>query len=99
MIKRVFKSNLVLYVLSALFLAGMASAQSGPIVWTVPSLQRVGLSDAAGSGTLAQLYAGKGEYESFQIIVKAPSGGLSHVNATLTALTNYPGQTTSTPTL
>src|SRR5690242_14945564 len=68
MTKRVFNSNFALYVLSALFLAGMASGQSGPIVWTAPSLQRVGPSDAAGSGTLAQLYAGKGEYESFQII-------------------------------
>lgn len=95
MTKRVFKSNFALYVLSALFLAGMASAQSGPIVWTAPSLQRVGPSDAAGSGTRAQLYAGKGEYESFQIIVKAPSGGLSNVNVTVSDLTSGAGQTIS----
>ena len=46
--KRVFKSNLALYVLFAILFAGIASAQSGPIVWVIPSLQRVRPSDPAG---------------------------------------------------
>lgn len=77
------------------FLLLQVSAQAAPIIWTVPSLVRVGPSDGAGSGTLAQLYAGKGEYESFQIIVKAPSGGLSNVNVTVTDLTSSSGFTIS----
>jgi len=91
--KTFFHSNFVLHTFAVLLLsAGMASAQS-PIIWVAPSLQRVGPSDAAGSGTQAQLYAGKGEYESFQIIVKAPSGGLSNVNVSVSDLTSSSGQT------
>lgn len=64
------------------------SAQSGPAVWIVPSLQRVGPTDAAGSSSAAQISAARGETESFQIIVRAPDGnGLSNVNATVTDLT------------
>ncbi|PYT30747.1 MAG: hypothetical protein DMG58_13660, partial [Acidobacteria bacterium] len=93
--KRVFKSNLALYVLFAILFAGIASAQSGPIVWVIPSLQRVRPSDPAGTGTLAELYAGKGEYESFQIGVHAPGSGLTNVNVTVSDLTSGAGHTIS----
>ena len=62
-------------------------AQSGPTVWIAPSLQRVGPTAAAGSGTGAQIAAGRGETESFQIIVRAPGNALSNVNVTVTDLT------------
>ena len=75
----------------SLLLQATASAQSSPMVWVVPSLQRVGPSDAAGSGTLAQLSAAKGEYESFQIIVRAPASGLTNVNVSVTDLTGPAG--------
>jgi len=52
-------------------------------------------SDPAGTGTLAQLYAGKGEYESFQIGVHAPGSGLTNVNVTVSDLTSGAGQTIS----
>jgi len=58
----------------AFFGLAPASAQS---VWVVDSLQRVGPSDAAGSTSSIGLYAAKGESESLQVIVKAPSNGLS----------------------
>ncbi len=75
--------------------SGIGHAQGGPIVWVVPSLQRVGQSDPAGSGTLAQLAAAKGEYESFQVVVKGPASGLSNVNVSVTDLTSSSGQTIS----
>ena len=31
-------------------LFGVAKAHSSPVVWTAPSLHRVGMSDAAGNG-------------------------------------------------
>ncbi len=68
-----------------------AVAQTGPTVWVVPSLTRVGQTDAPGTTTEGQLEAAKGEYESFQIIVKAPSGGLSNVNVTMSDLTGPGG--------
>src|ERR1700674_4639118 len=51
-------------------LSALASAQ--PVIWTTNSLIRTGQTDATGSGTQAQLWAGKGEYESFQIVVRGP---------------------------
>jgi hypothetical protein len=76
---------------ACLLLQGIASGQNSPILWVVPSLQRVGSSDAAGSGTVAQLSAAKGEYQSFQIIVRAPSSGLTNVNVSVTDLTGSAG--------
>jgi hypothetical protein len=65
-----------------------------PIVWVVPStLLRVGLTDAAGSGTTATIYGGQGEYVAFQVAVQAPSGGLTNVTLSATSLTGPGGAT------
>jgi len=40
-----------------------ALAETGPVVWTAPSLHRVGMSEAAGSNTQVNLTAARGEYE------------------------------------
>ncbi len=55
-------------------------ALAAPIAWVEPSLTRVGPEAPAGSRTSIDLYAARGESESFQIIVRAPSGGLTGVN-------------------
>ena len=92
MIKRFLTHEVIGRGLSAwLLFQGIASCQSSPTVWVVPSLQRVGPSAAAGSGTLAQLEAAKGEYESFQIIVRASSSGLTNVNVSVSDLTGPAG--------
>jgi hypothetical protein len=69
--------TLVLLGYSSLF------AQS---VWVADSLQRVRPTDPAGTGTQVQLYAAKGESESFQVIVHAPAAGLSQVNMSASSL-------------
>ena len=74
-----------------LLLPGRAGAQ--PVVWVASDMVRIGASDAPGSGTQAQLWAGRGECEAFQIIVRAPSGGLSNVNVTVSDLSGPGGQT------
>jgi hypothetical protein len=57
--------------------------QAAPTVWVEGSLVRVRPSDAVGSATQITLYAAKGEVESFQIIVHAPStGSLTSVDVT-----------------
>jgi hypothetical protein len=63
----------------------LASAQ--PVVWVTSSLQRTSQTGAASSGTQAQISGGKGEYESFQIVVRGPASGLSNVNVTVSDLT------------
>ncbi len=65
---------------TGLLTAWSGKAVAAPIVWVEPSLARVGPTAPAGSQTSIDLYAGKGEYESFQIIVQAPAGGLSNVD-------------------
>ncbi len=60
-------------------------------MWVVSSLQRVFQKDAPGSSTKAQISAAKGEYEAYQIIVRAPSGGLTNVNVTVSNLTGPGG--------
>jgi len=62
-----------------LFLVG-SSPSEGPIVWVVGSLERVGLEANPKSAVSIDLYAARGEYESFQIIVRAPASGLKNVN-------------------
>lgn len=58
----------------------------------VPSLARVGPYDPPGSGSRVQLSAARGEYESFQIIVRAPAvGGLTNVDLSVTDLTSSSG--------
>src|SRR5437899_2410002 len=69
-------------------------AQSGPTVWVAPSLHRVGRSEASGASTQAQLSAGRGEYESFQIVVRGPAGvNLTNLNVSVSDLTSSSGPT------
>src|SRR5258708_3740459 len=77
-----------------LLAVGLLQAQSA---WVVDSLQRVGMTDAAGSTTSMALYAAKGEAESFQVIVHAPSSGLTITNLTASDLAGPSGATISQP--
>src|SRR5579885_529548 len=60
--------------LAFLLFGACAWAQTGPTVWVAPSLKSIRETDGPGAGAQARLFAGKGEYESFQIVVKAPGG-------------------------
>ncbi len=60
---------------------------SAPIVWTVDGMQRVKPDAPAGAGTDIELFAARGEYEPFQIIIRAPQGGLNNVNVLAQDLT------------
>src|SRR3569623_3416213 len=77
----------------ALFLSLPLAAFSQPVIWTTSSLVRTGVSDPAGHGAQAVLSAARGEYESFQIAIQAPTGGLNNVNASVSALTGPGGAT------
>jgi len=68
-------------------------ADKGPLIWVTSSLERVERSGPAGKTQAAQLSAARGEYESFQIVVRAPADReLTHVNVTISDLTNSSGQ-------
>ena len=58
-----------------------------PIVWVASSsLHRVGPTDAPGVKTNAVIRAARGEYESFQVAIQAPKGGLTDVNFSVSKL-------------
>jgi hypothetical protein len=87
------KSGKTLFSALFIFSGALAMAvEQGPVVWIAPSLQRVGMSDTAGSGTQASLSAARGEYESFQIVANGASSGLSNVNVTISDLQGPGGQ-------
>ena len=69
-------------------LAKFLTAQAGPIVWTATQLTRVGREDTPPASTSPQvvLYAARGEYESFQIIMRGSATGLTNVRITASAL-------------
>ena len=50
-----------------------------PAVWFAPSMERIARDSAQGSGLSIELYAARGEYQSFQIAIQAPKGGLTNV--------------------
>lgn len=73
-----------------------AAPETGLIVWTVPSLERVGLADSPGESVNVEMMAARGEYESFQIIVQAPAGGLHGVDVDVSELSGPDGATIDT---
>jgi hypothetical protein len=80
-------------LLSMVFNCPLTRAQSGPVTWVVPSLERVGKTGAPGANTLAQIRAARGEWESFQIVIQAPAGGLTNVNVEISGLAGPGGYT------
>jgi Domain of unknown function (DUF4091) len=67
-------------------------AQSGPVVWTISPLTRVARDQAAGNQREIGLWAARGEYESFQVVVRAPAGGLKNVNVAISDLMGERGR-------
>src|SRR5712672_818022 len=66
-------------VLTILIGAGQAWGQAFP-VWVSPRLVRVGQAEAPGSTTSINLSVGRGETVASQVIVRAPTGGLTNVS-------------------
>jgi len=86
------KSLFSAFLVSSAVVSTVLPAQGSPVVWTAPSLHRVGMSEAAGSGTTVSLSAARGEYESFQIVANGSSSGLRNVNVTISDLQGPEGQ-------
>ncbi len=57
-----------------------------PGIWVASSLERIGKTDPPGSTTRIELYAARGEYEPFQVVIQAPHSGLANVNVSVSDL-------------
>jgi hypothetical protein len=87
------KNSLVVGFLAYTAFAALLMAHSNQVVvWTAPSLHRVGMSDPTGQGTEISLSAARDEYQSFQIVVNGASTGLSKVNVTISNLEGANGE-------
>ncbi len=58
----------------------------GPVVWTMPSLARVGEQSPAQGSSSVELWAARGESESFQIVVRPSTAPLRNVNVVVSDL-------------
>jgi hypothetical protein len=75
------------FFLLAVLAAETRAAQGGPMVWVAPELARIGREDPATGSNKMALWAARGEYESFQVVVRAPASGLTNVRVSASALT------------
>src|SRR5258708_17241475 len=80
-------------VLAILFSVSRSDAR--PIVWVVPALTRVGPDEPARDVRQIELWAGRGEYESFQVIVHGPVGGSAGATISVSALVGVAGRNIS----
>lgn len=62
------------------------STASKPAVWVVSGMERVGQEDPPQEKHRIELFAARGEYEPFQIVVRATAKRLTNVNLTLSDL-------------
>jgi hypothetical protein len=70
----------------------LSFADTQPSVWVVSSQNRIGIAGEPKNITDIQLYAARGESESFQIAIKATKKNLSNVNVTFSELEGAEGQ-------
>jgi hypothetical protein len=85
-------SRLVVGLAAAVaFLSPALGGQSSPAVWVVPAMKRVARDEPAGNQREITLWAARGEYESFQVVVRAPAGGLKNINVTISDLAGERG--------
>jgi hypothetical protein len=86
------KTLIPAFLVGSAVLSTVAMAHEGPLVWIAPSLHRVGMSDAVGSGTQVNLAAARDGYQSFQIVVSGASSGLKNVNVQISDLQGTGGE-------
>jgi glycosyl hydrolase family 123 len=68
------------------FVFGNLDAYAGPTVWVVSALTRISREESPANSMDVALWAARGEYESFQVVVRAPAGGLTNVKVAASAL-------------
>ena len=75
-------------------LAGTGVQQTASFLyWVMPSLNRVGQTDAPGATSSIALSGARGETVDTQVVVQGPAGGLTNVNLSASALSGPNGAT------
>jgi hypothetical protein len=58
----------------------------GPEVWVTSGMKRIGQTEKSSGMTCIHVYAARGEYEPFQIVVRADKAKLTNVNVSVSGL-------------
>jgi hypothetical protein len=82
-------------LIAATLVYNPGNAQGRIQVWVAPSLERISQTQQPGVLTEAKVYAARGEYESFQIVVRGAGLGLNNVNVVLSDLAAPDGKAIS----
>lgn len=91
MANKIFVGSLILMLGAVGVCCALAKASIPPTVWTVSGMDRVARDQAPGEKRDVMLFAAKGEFEPFQIAVRAPKGGLTNVDVKVSDLTGPGG--------
>ena len=67
-------------------------AFTGPKTWVVSAMDRVAINQWQDSTPITTIYAAKGEYEAFQLVIRAPAGGLSNTTVSSSDFQDASGQ-------
>jgi hypothetical protein len=67
------------------------SALANPSVWVTDSMERISKNDRAINKSSIELYAARGEYESFQIAIRAPEQSIENINVKISDLQSSQG--------
>ncbi|MEH2411954.1 DUF4091 domain-containing protein [Nostoc sp.] len=88
---------LILVVLVGLntwqILSPSANSATVPVLYMAPSLKRIGQTEKIVSRPSINIFAAKGEYESFQLVIGARAGGLTNLKVSVSDLLGSQGQT------
>ena len=78
--------GLLAIALSLIVLLSINSPSATPQVWVTDSMERIGLRDRPGNNSNIELYAARGEYESFQIAIRSLEDDSTIVNVEVSDL-------------
>jgi len=85
---------MVLGLVPGIFYVVLASSAvpTEPAVWLAPGMERIGRNAPPGNRMAIELYAARGETESFQVGIRAPGAGLTNVAIEVGDLVREGGQ-------
>jgi Domain of unknown function (DUF4091) len=67
-------------------------AFTGPKSWLVSGMDRIAVNQWQDIVPITTIYAAKGEYEPFQLVIRAPQGGLSNASVSVSEFQDASGQ-------
>ena len=77
------------FIILSITIGTKKSSSATPHVWVKNSMERVMLQDTPEDLSNIHLYAARGEYESFQIVINAPQDDFAVTNVEISNLTGY----------